>query len=407
MGHEGFSPRRAVENLRRLESETGGPDGARRLAWSDEWEKARTLVRGLAHPDLEFERDRAGNDWYVLPGEGDLLVMGSHLDSVPAGGWLDGALGVIAGLEVLGGLAAGSRPSRPVAVVDWADEEGARFGRSLFGSSAFVGSLVADQLGDLVDRDGARALDLLPRFGVDPEALAGPDPRLPQIGEYLELHIEQGPILDRAGTPIAVVAGTTGIQRHRLTFTGQSDHAGPAPMDGRRDAFLAAAEAALAAERLAIDRGGRATTGRLDLDPGVPTAVPGTAVLYVDLRHDRDAELAGLTDAAMAAAEDAARRRGCGMSREEIWAIEPRPFDPGLVARAQAICTELSPDAPSPMVSGALHDAAEVAAVAPTVMLFCASRGGISHAPEEDSDEGVLELGIEALDRLARRLLAG
>ncbi len=202
-------PSQVLSDLRELDAQTGGEGGARRLAWTPTWERAREQLEERADRlGLSAERDRAGNIWVELPGESDsLIVLGSHLDSVPAGGWLDGALGVWAGLAVLEGLLRSSTPPpRSVAVVDWADEEGARFGRSLYGSSAFVGALEVDQFAGLLDRDGKTAAEVLGAAGIALESLEGADPRLDRIAAYLELHIEQGPVLEGRGV---------GGERHR------------------------------------------------------------------------------------------------------------------------------------------------------------------------------------------------
>jgi N-carbamoyl-L-amino-acid hydrolase len=403
----GFDPGAVVANLRLLAERTGGPDGAARLAWTPIWEEARELAEEIAGEDFKAERDRAGNLWFLPRApRGPLVVLGSHLDSVPNGGWLDGALGVLAGLEVARSLqAAASAAGLSLAVVDWADEEGARFGRSLFGSASFVGSLDPVQIEQLTDKDGARAVHVLAADGVDLGALGPPDARLAEIVAYLELHIEQGPVLERASIDTCAVSGTVGIERERLDFVGQPAHAGPTPMVGRRDAFLAAAETALALEGMALEAGGRVTTGRLELEPGVPTVVPGRASLFVDLRHGDAGELRRMRERALTTAEEAAKSRDCGVSREHIWGIEPREFDARLVALAEQACQEASGERHDAIESGALHDAAEMAAKVPTAMVFCASLRGLSHAPEEDSTDQALELSLRAFHGLASKAL--
>ncbi len=404
----GLDPARVLANLDALERRTGGPAGARRLAWTETWQAARELLRAKAQEaGLSVHVDRVANLWVSLPGASDdLVVLGSHLDSVPNGGRLDGALGVFGGLEVLRAIAAsGQTPAKSLALVDWADEEGARFGRSLVGSSAFTGTLERDQLSDLSDVDGRRASDVLAEAGVDLGSLGQADPMLARIRAYLELHIEQGPILERASVPIAAVSGTIGISRDRLTFAGQTAHAGPTPMETRHDAFLAAAECAVAAERIAVDSGGRATCGRIDLSPGVPTAVAGVADLYVDLRHEQAAVLAAMHEGLRRAATAIAEARGCQLSREYVWSIEPRPFDATLVAAARAACGAVS-GSEMTVVSGALHDAGELAPIVPTAMIFCASQGGLSHCPEEASRPADLLMSVHALGRLTMAALA-
>ena len=397
-------PAQVLSDLRELDAQTGGEGGARRVAWTPTWEGARAqFEERVVQLGLKPERDRAGNIWVELRGESDsLVVLGSHLDSVPAGGWLDGALGVWTGLAVLEGLLRdATRPRYSVAVVDWADEEGARFGRSLYGSSAFVGALEVDEFAGLLDSKGQTAAEVLTGAGIALESLKGADPRLSRIAAYLELHIEQGPVLEEAGVPVATVTGTVGIKRDCISFEGQSAHAGPTPMEARADALLPAAELALALEDLARRNGGRATTGRLDLEPGVPTATAGRADLFVDLRHEDAETLERMHAEAGQIAEERAAPRGVGVKRRKIWEIEPRMFDPRLVVAAQEAC-ETAGGSDFAMPSGALHDAGELAPLVPTAMIFCASRRGLSHCLEEDSSQEDLECAIRAFDVLAR-----
>ncbi len=328
------------------------------------------------------------------------LAIGSHIDSVPDGGWLDGALGVMAGVGILRSwVEAGEAPPRPLVLVDFADEEGARFGVSLVGSSAVSGRLDTELLADAKDAGGEVARDVLAANGVEVERMPESAARLEQIGAYLELHIEQGPVLDDEGAQLAAVRGCVGIERFRLVFTGQASHAGTTPMDRRRDAGVAAAATALAVEALAREIGGGAvgTTGRLDTQPGIITAVAGEADLHVDLRHaDRDS-LAQLLEGTLAAAQREASERDCEVRKEPVWRIEPTDFDAGLVEAARSIAGGRV------MTSGALHDAAEMARRVPTAMMFVPSIGGTSHAAVEDTAEDDLRAGIEAFAELAAR----
>ncbi|NMD23578.1 MAG: M20/M25/M40 family metallo-hydrolase, partial [Actinobacteria bacterium] len=219
----GFDAHRAIRDLRELASRTGGPAGSRRLCWTPEWAEARAMLREeLATMPVEVEQDEAGNLWAYFKGRStDTVVVGSHLDSVPAGGWLDGALGVMGGLEVLRSLAAApTPPQRSFALVDWADEEGARFSRSLFGSAAVAGTLDVDIVRELKDRWGNLLPDVVAEHGVVLDALDGCRTRLEHVVAYLELHIEQGPILEHEGLGIGIVTGTYGIERERLVFSG-------------------------------------------------------------------------------------------------------------------------------------------------------------------------------------------
>lgn len=400
---------RVIADLRELQRRTADERGAQRLCWTETWVEARSfLAELLGELGLEAERDEAGNLWARLAGaDGDApaLVLGSHLDSVPDGGWLDGALGVMAALGVLRAWAgAGEGPPRDLVLVDWADEEGARFGRSLFGSSAFSGSLDPAELDGLRDAEGREIVAVLREHDVDLDAAGACARRREGLGHYLELHIEQGPVMEAEGMRVAAVTGCAGVERLRFELVGQASHAGTTPMAMRRDAALAAAQAALALERVPLAHGGVATTGQLELRPGIPTAVAGSAALTVDLRHRDALELAAMLAAARAAVHAAAAARSCDVSETAIWRIAPIPFDPVLVEWARAACAEAA-GAPHELASGALHDAAEVARILPAAMLFAPSAGGISHAREEDTDEADLGLAIEAFGALATRVL--
>lgn len=401
---------RVLADLDALADLTGGPDGARRVCWTDEWQAARGLLRdrlsaiGIA----EIELDEAGNLWARLPGrdrDAPALALGSHLDSVPAGGPLDGALGVMAALGALRAWAdAPDPPPRDLVLIDFADEEGSRFGRSLFGSSALAGTLDPAELAGLADADGAPIAAVLDAAGVDLDRAPEANRRLEGIGTYLELHIEQGPVLEAEGASCAAVSGCAGVERLRIEFEGAAGHAGTTPMDRRRDAGLAAAELALAVERIARAHGGVGTTGRIDLDPGIITAVAGRTTVAIDLRHPEAGELESMLEQTREAAAVAAGGRGCAHAELPIWRIAPIPFDPGLVARAEAAVRAAGGRAEA-IASGALHDAAELARVVPAAMIFAPSAGGVSHAPEEHSDEEDLAAAIGAFGTLVDALL--
>jgi hydantoinase/carbamoylase family amidase len=399
---------RVIADLRKLDSRTGGPEGARRLCWGEEWRAAREfLTELLAELSLEPERDEAGNLWAYLPGEREpALALGSHLDSVPEGGWLDGALGVMGALGVLRAWATAERtPPRTLALVDWADEEGARFGRSLFGSSAAAGTFDPDELVGVTDADGRSAVEVLAENGVELQRVTEAGSRLGRIGSYLELHIEQGPVLEARGLTAAAVTGCTGVERRRFRIAGRASHAGTTPMDARHDASLAAAAAALRVEEIARDAGGVGTVGVLELAPGAPTVVPGSTEMVVDLRHPEREPLAQMLEAARQALAACAEERGCELSEEPVWRIDPIAFHPELVAGARDACEEVTGTG-FELPSGALHDAAEIARKLPAAMIFSRSAGGISHSPEEDTDEEALRAAIEAFGLLAHRSLA-
>jgi hydantoinase/carbamoylase family amidase len=397
---------RAVQGLRELARLTSDDRGAQRVAWTDTWAAARDWLRaeldGIA--GVTVDRDEAGNTWATLRGDSErFVIVGSHLDSVPDGGWLDGTLGVVAALEVLRALA--GEPRRlTVKLVDWADEEGARFGRSLLGSSAAAGTLDADAVGALADRDGVTLRDALAAHSVDLDRAGEARERLRGAVAYLELHIEQGPVLERLGLPLGVVLGSFGVERHRLRFTGAHAHAGATPMERRRDAFVAAARSAVAFRDDAAGRAdARATTGSVRVEPGIPTAFNGACALTLDQRALDPNELATLAENARLAADQIAGEEGCEVAWERLFATAPVRFDGELIALAEQVVTELA-GASHALPSGPLHDATEMARVMPAVMLFVRSLGGVSHTSAEDSRVEDVELGVRALYELTRRV---
>jgi hydantoinase/carbamoylase family amidase len=393
---------RVIEDLRELARRTGDETGAQRLCWGEGWRAAREFLRELLDEiGLQPEIDEAGNAWAYLQGEAEpALALGSHVDSVPGGGWLDGALGVMAALGVLRAWAgANGPPPRTLAFVDWADEEGARFGRSLFGSSAAAGTLDPAELADARDAEGRRAPGVLAENGVELDRVLESRSRLDRLGSYLELHIEQGPVLESEGISAAAVSGCVGVERLRFRISGRASHAGTTPMDARHDAGLAAAEAALRIEEIAIAENGVATVGEVTYEPGIPTAVPGVASLIADLRNRSADALAQMLRSAREETRAVAAARGCEVSEEPVWRIEPIGFDRGLVALAGRACERVTGSA-FELPSGALHDAASMAPLVPTAMVFSPSIAGISHAREEDTAEADLTAAIEAFGEL-------
>jgi len=319
---------------------------------------------------------------------------------VPNGGWLDGALGVMAAVGMLRAWAgAEGQPPRTLALVDWADEEGARFGRSLFGSSAAAGTLDPAELAEARDAEGRRAPGVLAENGVELERVLDSRSRLERLGAYLELHIEQGPVLEAEGIRAAAVSGCVGVERLRFEISGRVSHAGTTPMDARHDAGLAAAAAALRIERIAMEERGVATVGDVRFEPGIPTAVPGQARLVVDLRNRSAEALARMLESTRGAIAACADERGSEVSERPVWRIEPIAFDPELVALAGQSCERVTGRAYE-LPSGALHDAASMAPHLPTAMVFSPSIGGISHAPEEDTAEPDLAAAIEVFGAL-------
>jgi hydantoinase/carbamoylase family amidase len=405
-----LDPKRTVAELKELRALTADDSGAQRVAWTDTWRKAREWFSAkLKQLPVEHHYDPAGNNWVTLQGASEKsLLIGGHLDSVPNGGWLDGSLNVLAGLEVLRRVAADfkGRPPVTVRLVDWADEEGARFGRSLLGSSAFAGthSIEADR--GRTDRDGVRLEDALRRCGVEIDKFPDAQKEQQHAAAYLELHIEQGPVLERMGLPLAVVLGTKGVERHIITFLGQEAHSGSTPMNARRDALAAAAKLALEIRVIAGKHPDAVSTmGSVKTFPGIPTAVVGRCEVTLDQR-DLDAEvLALMYREAQEASLRFAGEENCTVNWSRLWSIEPVPFHPLLLDLCDQAVREISGTSHR-MPSGPLHDAAEVSrAGIPAVMMFVQSLKGISHNKIEDTKEEHLEMSVAALDRLASKTM--
>ncbi len=405
-----MSARDVISNLRELAALTATADGAQRLAWGPVWRDARQWFNGkLATLGITPDIDAAGNSWATLQGASDrTVIIGSHLDSVPNGGWLDGALGVMAGYEALC-MFKDQRPPVTIKVVDWADEEGARFGRSLLGSSAAAGALKIAEVEHLVDKTGTRLVDALRENGVWLARMHESQAFLKAIDAvaYLELHIEQGPVLEAMNQPTGVVLGTFGVERHLLRFTGQAAHSGSTPIPMRRDAFLAAAESALAFRDIA----NRHTTptarvvctvGTVKTEPGIVTAVPGVCEISLDQRALDAAVLATMLADARTAAAQAAKANNVSVEWKRLWQIEPRPFDPRLIQLCTEAVREVTGAAPL-LPSGPLHDAAEMVPHMPVVMMFAYSSNGLSHCKEEDTPEPHLEKSITAFLRLVEK----
>jgi N-carbamoyl-L-amino-acid hydrolase len=401
---------RVISNLQELRALTADTNGAQRIAWSPMWLKAREWFQSkLAGLPVEHHYDAAGNSWTTLRGDSNrALVLGSHLDSVPNGGWLDGCLGVLAGLEVLRGLSADFHGKAPITIrlVDWADEEGARFGRSLFGSSAFAGthSIAVDRV--RIDRDGVRLEDALRNCGVEIDQIGDAGAERDNVAAYLELHIEQGPVLENMRLPLGVVLGTKGVERHAITFHGQEAHSGSTPMGVRRDALAAAAKLALEIRPIARRHPDAvATMGSVKTFPGIVTAVVGRCETTLDMR-DLDAEvLASMLAEARAASERFAAEEGCTVEWSKIWSIEPISFDSRLIEFCDEAVREVAGTSHR-LPSGPLHDAAEVARTGvPTVMMFTQSLAGLSHNKAEDTRTDDLKMAVEAFDRLAGKTL--
>jgi hydantoinase/carbamoylase family amidase len=402
-------PQRTIVELKELRALTGDENGAQRVAFTPTWAKAREWLKAImAELPVETHTDAAGNLWFTLAGDSEkCLIMGGHIDSVPNGGWLDGCLNVMAGVEIMRRISAEYKGKPPVTVrlVDWADEEGARFGKSLFGSAAFSGNLDLDEARSLADREGITLPDAIAVYGIDIETVKDAGREVQHAAAYLELHIEQGPVLLDLDIPLAVVLGTCGVERHAITFHGQAAHSGSTPMKRRKDAFLAAAKMAPEIYQITERHGGVCTIGSCVTKPGIVTSVVEECRITLDQRHLDADSLAAMLAEAKAASERYAVEGNVLVTWERIWQIEPVPFDPMLIDFCDAAILETCASSHW-MPSGPLHDAAEVSrAGIPTVMMFVQSLHGISHNKIEDTREEHLELCVKAFDRLTRKTM--
>ncbi len=401
-----------VAELKELREFTADENGAQRVAFTPLWVETRAWLKAkiVAIPYVETHTDAAGNFWATLRGESDReLLIGGHMDSVPNGGWLDGCLNVLTGVEILRRVQAefAGRPPVTVRVVDWADEEGARFGKSLFGSSACAGTLDMAEARGLKDRAGVGLPEALRAVGVDFERVKECGMELKNAAAYLELHIEQGPVLLDLNLALGAVLGTFGVERHAITFRGQAAHSGSTPMNRRKDALRAAAKMSLEIYDIAERSGGGVCTiGSCTTKPGIVTSVVEECRITLDQRHLDPAALARMYAEAKAASERFAREGNVTVTWERLWHIAPRPFHPELIALCDQAIRETC-GASHRLPSGPLHDAAEMCgAGVPTVMLFVQSLHGISHNKIEDTREEHLEMSVRALDRLATATMA-
>ena len=408
------SPQVDVERvLARLEElfELGVPPYANRPGLSAAEEAAIEIAaRWMAQAGLQVSRDAIGNLFGRLPGADPSLGevwCGSHLDTVPAGGRFDGALGVVCAIEAVAALAAaGARPARTVAAVAFRDEEGWRFGQGVFGSRAVCGRVTADDL-EAVDSDGVRLADALRAVDGGIESPMRTGAALPAA--FVELHIEQGPVLAEMPDTVGVVSGIVGIWGCSVTFRGRPGHAGTTPMDRRADALVAASAFVTAAPRVAATvPGGVATVGQLSVAPGAANVIPGEVGLSIDARAPDGDGLRALIHGLRAAAQDAGERSGCAVEIAREWEEPPAAMDQrvrGALARA---ARDRGIDA-FELASGAGHDAGILAAAGvPTGMLFVASeRGGLSHDPREHTKPARARRGLEVLVGALERLAVG
>ncbi|MEP7014933.1 MAG: hydantoinase/carbamoylase family amidase [Verrucomicrobiota bacterium] len=408
---ETLNSKQTVLDLKELRSLTADENGAQRVAFTPIWAKARSWLRKKAEEigAVEIHDDAAGNFWATLPGKIDkALLMGGHIDSVPNGGWLDGCLNTLAGLEVLRRINSQYQGKPPVTVrlVDWADEEGARFGKSLFGSSACSGKIDMNETRKLKDKEGIRLVDALKEYGIDFEKVKDSGKELKNAAAYLELHIEQGPVLLDLDLPLGTVLGTFGVERHAITFRGQAAHSGSTPMNRRRDALLAAAKMSPEIYRIAErSNGGVCTIGSCITKPGIVTSVVEECRITLDQRHLDAKALARMLSEAKAASEKFAAEGSVDVEWQRIWNIEPILFNDDLIGFSDKAISETGAKLHR-LASGPLHDAAEVArSGVPTVMMFVQSLHGISHNKIEDTREEHLELAVKALDKLAEKAI--
>jgi N-carbamoyl-L-amino-acid hydrolase len=405
-----LEPKRTVAELKELRGFTADENGAQRVAFTKTWVATRAWLRKkLETLPVEIHTDAAGNLWTTLQGQSKrALLIGGHMDSVPNGGWLDGCLNVLAGVEILRRINAqyAGKPPVTIRLVDWADEEGARFGKSLFGSSACSGTLNMDEARGLKDKEGIRLPDALKEVGVEFERVKDCGKELADAAAYLELHIEQGPVLLDLDLPLGAVLGTFGVERHAITFHGQAAHSGSTPMNRRKDAFLAAAKMSPEIYRIAErSNGGVCTIGSCTTKPGIVTSVVEECRITLDQRHLDAAALARMLQEARAASEKSAKEGNVKVTWDRLWQIEPVLFNQDLIGMCDDAIRETCGKRHR-LPSGPLHDAAEVArAGVPTVMMFVQSLHGISHNKIEDTKEEHLELCVTAFDKLAEKAI--
>ena len=372
-----------------------GTGGYRRFAWTPPdlelraWFADQAARRGMA-----CEQDRNGNQWawWGQPGP-DAVVTGSHLDSVPDGGAFDGPLGVVSAFLAVDHLRArGVVPSRPVAVVAFADEEGARFGVACAGSRLLTGVLDPDRARALRDVDGTTLAEAMRAAGADPAHLGRDDEALSRIGVFVELHVEQGRGLVDSGDPVGLATAIWPHGRWRCSFTGAADHAGTTRLTDRRDPLLPFAATALAARELADRAGALATVGRVQVAPNGTNAVPSRVDAWLDARAADEETLTRLVAAVTAAAEAAAEGHGVAVDSREESRSPAVAFDPGLRDRLAGVLG----DVPA-LPTGAGHDAGILAPHVPTAMLFVRNPTGVSHSPAEHAGTADCVAGVRAL----------
>jgi N-carbamoyl-L-amino-acid hydrolase len=392
----------SLRQLAQIGATPGG--GVTRLALSNEDQSARNLLRRwMEESGLQVRHDDFGNMTGRRPGAqaGGAVVMASHIDSVRQGGRYDGAYGVLAALEVMRTLNDhGVTTTKPLEVVNWTNEEGVRFEPAMLASGGVAGRFTADYIYDRRDRDGLRFGDELERIGYRGERANRPGP----IDAYLELHIEQGPVLEDAGLPVGVVEGIVGIVWSEVVVEGHADHAGPSPMPLRRDALVAASRLIAGVDEIARTiEGAVGTVGRIAAEPNVINTIPGKVTFSVDFRHAELSTLDTLLGSLERLARDVAKESNTTITVKRFWTSEPTPFASEVVEAVQAAADELG--VPTQRLwSGAGHDAKYMQEVAPSAMIFARSVNGLSHCEQEHSTPEDLEAGANVLLRAALRL---
>lgn len=383
--------------------------GITRLAYSDaDWQARSLATRLMEQAGLQVRCDAAGNLIGRREGrnpDAPPVMAGSHIDSVPNGGNFDGVIGVLGAIEAVQVLSeAGIRTEHPLEVVVFAAEESSRFGIATVGSKAFAGTLPVAAL-QLQDKDGITLAEAMASRGLAP-ALIGEARYASPIKAFLELHIEQGKVLEKAGKAIGIVTGIAAPTRLRAILTGQADHSGATPMNLRQDALAAGAELILLVEQLACAEmawGTVGTTGIVKAEPGVMNVIPGRVELGIDIRSISQDSKQRVVDKLGREIEKIAARRGVAVELEIVGNDEPVQLPAAMAGRLQGICDKLQVDW-MPMPSGAGHDAMHLAKLAPTGMIFIPCRGGISHNPAEWAGIGDITAGTEVLLAAVRQL---
>ena len=393
-----------LERCDRLARCTEEPGRLTRRFATPALDEARTLVEGwMRDAGLDTRRDPLGNLIGRRPSDrGPALMLGSHLDTVRDAGRYDGALGVLVGLACAERLRGRELPFG-IEVIGFADEEGVRYGTGYLGSAVPAGRFEQDWLG-LVDAEGTALADAVRGWGGDPEAIARGRRRPEELRGYIEVHIEQGPVLDDRGLPVGVVTGIAGQTRARVAFTGEAGHAGTTPMEGRHDALAAAAEWIGLVESEGRGREGLvATVGEIAAAPGAGNVIPGQVTASLDLRHPENAARGEATAALRGHAARIGAARGVEVAWDEIQSTPPVPCSLVLTEMLAAAAADAGQAAPR-LASGAGHDAAMMAAVTPVAMLFVRCAGGVSHHPDESVRPEDVEVAIDVTTRFVERL---